>query len=189
MSYYRILSLLLLSIGLFASDWLPPEWGWENSVIEWSQVIILSLGLILSWRRSSSSFALFSTPLWLILIGRELSWGRVFFPIGINQSGPHFPALKELWYGPAVYPIVTAILLFWLFAVLRYKLYMIPIRMIKQSVFPWANLSLVFLSVVTAYIAEKHMHRPAGEELCELVAYIWLVAISLEFKISYKKSI
>ncbi|MGI6093670.1 MAG: hypothetical protein ACOYD5_11990 [Negativicutes bacterium] len=182
MLYYRILLLLLLAIGLFSNDWLPPEWGWENGVIEWSQVIILSLGLILSWNKSSSSFGLFATPVWLIMIGRELSWGRVFFPIGIDQAGPYFPSLKELWYGPAVYPTVTVILLIWLWAIIKYKLYMIPIRMIKQGGFPWTNLLLVFLSAVTAYVSEKHLDRPVSEEFCELIAYIGLVVLSLEFK-------
>lgn|GEM_PF-6868863 len=130
--------------------------------------------------------------------------GAGFFSLGIGPSGPYFPALKDLWYGPAVYPTVTVILLIWLWAIIKYKLYMIPIRMIKQGGFPWTNLLLVFLSAVTAYAAEKHMHLPVGEELCELVAYIGLVVLSLEFKniilnsknnllnfnkISYKKSI
>jgi len=189
--YYRIISVLCLALSFWANRWLPVQWGWENNVLECLQALILALGLILSWIKPHSSsytknivryFGLFSTPIWLLLIGRELSWGRVFFPLGVNASGPYFPPLSALWYGSAVYPAITIILFFWVFALLKYRLYMIPLNMIRCGVFPWTNFSITFIGTVIAYIAERRLHLPITEEVAESVVYIGLIVLALQVK-------
>lgn len=204
MIYFRMVSASLLVAAFWAHKWLSPEWGWESSLLEWTQVCILAIGLVLSWTVFSSYkiinnqiryFGLFTTPCWLLLIGRELSWGRVFYPIGIEAAkGPYFPALKELWFGPYVYPLNTIIISVWLFAIVKYKLYMIPIRMVRQGVFPWLNFLLTLFSSAVVYVAEKQLHLPITEEIAETIVYAGLIVLTLQvkyalIKINYLKDI
>ncbi|MPL68867.1 hypothetical protein SDC9_14600 [bioreactor metagenome] len=182
MTYYRILSLLILAAAPLMANWIPEQWGWENSVVEWLQVAVLALGLLLSWKQPSGSFGLFTTPIWLILIGRELSWGRVLFPLGVNAHGPYFPALKQLWYGQAVYPIVAILLLGWIFAIIKYKLYKVPLAMIKNKTFPWINLAITFLGVVTTHFSEHILHLQKVEEIAETVVYVGFIVLALQIK-------
>lgn len=37
--------------------------------------------------------------LFLVALGRELSWGRVFYPIAWTADGPEFPGIHEVWFG------------------------------------------------------------------------------------------
>lgn len=192
MLYYRSITLLFLIASFWAHRWLPPEWGWENSLLEWAQVVLLVIGLVLSWivfstfnakNKQIHYFGLFTTPCWLMLIGRELSWGRVFYPIGIEAAkGPYFPALKELWFGPFVYPFNTAIMLLWLFAIIKYKLYMIPVKMIRERLFPSINFLLILVGAIIAHIAEHHINLPITEEISETVVYIGLIIVTLQIK-------
>lgn len=182
MTYYRILSLFILIVAPLMGNSIPEQWGWENSVVEWLQILILALGLLLCWKKPSGSFGLFTTPIWLILIGRELSWGRVFFPLGIDANGPYFPALKQLWYGPAVYPIITILLLGWILAIIKYKLYKIPLTMIKNKTFPWINLAITFLGVVTTHFSEHILHLQKVEEIAETVVYVGFIVLALQIK-------
>lgn len=110
-----LLTALLFPFGLFLPNWC----GWENGPIENTQIAILATGVILSWkaaRRNSTDkemkdLWLLIIPIWLLIIGRELSWGRVFLdPITIGPEGPVFPALHTIWYGKYVYPINTVII-------------------------------------------------------------------------------
>ncbi|MPN09409.1 hypothetical protein SDC9_156699 [bioreactor metagenome] len=148
-------------------------------MLEWLQAFILAVGLILCWR-ADKIFGLFTAPAWLILIARELSWGRVFYPLGVRADGPFFLPLNHLWYGPAVYPSLTAVVLIWVFAIIKYKLHMIPLRMIKQRVFPWNNFLLILAGTIATYLAE-HNHLSVAEEMAETVVYIGLIVLALKF--------
>ncbi len=91
---------------------LHPESAVENGPIENLQVLILAAGAVAAWfaaQRAETSQGRHiwycGTVVFLILIGRELSWGRVFYPEGVSRL--------DLWYGPFIYPflgIVSAIL-------------------------------------------------------------------------------
>ena len=49
---------------------------------------------------------------YIIMIARELSYGRVFYPIGIDKNGEQiFVKVHELWYGSVVYPMVGILIL------------------------------------------------------------------------------
>ena len=112
--------LLLLGVLLSypISHYLPLMWGWENSLLEWLQVAILALGLVLNYRwwqqakadnnLSNTRFLACATLLWLLMIGREISWGRVFYPSGFDVvNGPSFLTLTQVPYGSLVYPVLA----------------------------------------------------------------------------------
>lgn len=180
--------ILLTSVLLsyFISPYLPDSWGWENSLLEWLQVIILSLGLALNckwWQDAKSAgdfttarFLNWATPLWLLMIGRELSWGRVFYPNGFNTAtGPSFLTLAELPYGAFVNPLLAIIIVVWLYAVIKYGLYKIPYQLVKERRFPASELAITFLAFVVAALGEKKLHLPVMEEFDECLAYLGLI--------------
>jgi len=190
--------LMIVVLSYFVGSYLPPSWGWENSPLEWSQVVILSLGALLTggwWHQARSAgqyrharFFAWAIPLWLLMVGRELSWGRVLYPIGVDPvSGPYFISVSQLPYGPIVYPVLTVIIVTWLFAVIKYKLYAIPYELFQQNRFPTSEFFLVILSFLVAYIAEKQLHYEIMEEIVECVAYLSLILTAYRVKVSLQQ--
>jgi hypothetical protein len=193
---YVLVTIVIFSY--FIGSYLPLSWGWENSPLEWSQVIILSMGALLTgkWRQEAKSsgqyhharFFTWAIPLWLLMIGRELSWGRVFYPIGIDSiTGPYFISVSQLPYGPIVYPVITVTIVMWLFAVTKYKLYAIPYALIQQGLFPIGEFLLVVLSLVVSHIAEKQLHFEIMEEIAEFVAYLSLILTAYLVKVALQQ--
>jgi len=185
--YFLLLGVLL---SYFISDYLPVEWGWENSLLEWSQVVILIVGLILNytwWREAKSipqnirnaRFLLWALPLWLLIIARELSWGRVFYPQGFDAvDGPYFLPLSQLPYGPIVYPLLTIIIVVWLYVVVKDRLYKIPYELLRKHRFPVAEFIIVALAVIDADIGEQKLHLKNMEEFDECLAYLGLILVA-----------
>jgi hypothetical protein len=190
---YPLFGLVILSY--YIGSYLPLTWGWENGPLEWAQVVILAVGTLLTgcwWQEAISSrqfhhtcFFAWAIPLWLLMIGRELSWGRVFYPIGINPiDGPYFISMAQLPYGKVVYPVIAIIILSWLFAVIKYRLYAFPCDLYRQSRFPTGEFTLVIFSFVVAYVAEKQLHSATMEELVECVAYLSLILTAYRVKVA-----
>ena len=180
--------LLLLGIcsSYFISPYLPIEWGWENNLLEWLQIAILALGLVLNykWRQefilapnvSNAPFLGGIIPLWFLIISRELSWGKVFYPSGFNAvTGPSFLKLAELPFGPLVYPLLTVVIVLWLYAIIKYGLYKIPYKLLKERRFPIAELIITVLAFVAADVGEHRLHIQSMEELNECLAYLGLI--------------
>lgn len=193
---YPLLALIVFSY--YADSYLPLTWGWENGPLEWSQVVILTAGALLTgcwWQEAISSrrfhharlFA-WAMPLWLLMIGRELSWGRVFYQAGLDPiEGPYFISVAQLPYGKFVYPVLAIIILTWLVAVVKYRLYAIPYDLFRQERFPTSNFILIVFSFIVAYIAEQHFHNAIMEELVECVAYLSLVLTAYRVKIALQQ--
>ncbi len=188
---YPLLAVIVFSY--YADSYLPLTWGWENGPLEWSQVVILTAGALLTgcwWQEAISSrrfhharlFA-WAMPLWLLMIGRELSWGRVFYQAGLDPiEGPYFISVAQLPYGKVVYPILAIIILTWLFAVVKYRLYAIPYDLFRQRRFPANEFILTIFSFIIAYIAEKHLHNGIMEEIVECAAYLSLLLTAYRVK-------
>lgn len=194
--------LLLLGVFLsyFISPYFPISWGWENHFLEWLQVVILTVGLVLNckwWKdakaaRDSSTTRLFfwATPLWLLMIGRELSWGRVFYPNGFNPvTGPSFLSLSDLPYGTIVNPLLAVIIVVWLFAVIKYGLYKIPHTLLKEKHFPVSELAITVFALIAAEMGEKQLHLPVMEEFNECLAYFGLILTAYCVKTALKNKI
>ncbi|MDF2635813.1 MAG: hypothetical protein K0R78_2687 [Pelosinus sp.] len=173
-------------VSYFISPYLPISWGWENSLLEWLQVIILASGLVLNYKWwhdaksagdwSAARFLTWAVPLWLLMIGRELSWGRVFYPNGFDPvNGPSFVTLAELPYGTIVNPLLAVTIVVWLIAVIKYDLYKIPYKLLKEKHFPVSELSITILALVVAGLGEKKLHLPVMEEFDECLAYLGLI--------------
>jgi len=180
-----LLVVLLFPLGLT----LPPWWGWENGPIENTQVVILAVGAFVSFfaakknqeNRQIRSFWLWQIPVWLLLIGRELSWGRVFYPVAIRTNGPSFLSIHQLWYGQFVYPIIAAVTLISLLGLWHnFNQFLLG----SKLNLPAFDLILLTLAVIAShFIFEKQViialkpYAEVLEELAELIAYWCMVSI------------
>jgi len=198
MYLYKYVLTMIVILSYFIGRHFPPSWGWENSPLEWSQVVILSMGALLStkWRQEAKAagqhhharFFTWEIPLWLLMVGREMSWGRVLYPVGIDATtGPFFLSVSQLPYGPIVYPVITVVIVMWLFVVIRHKLYAVPYELFQQGRFPIAEFLLVIFSFGVANIAEKLMHYEIMEEIVECVAYLSLILTAYRVKVALQQ--
>ncbi len=200
MKYYKWLLLFGVLLSYFISPYLPVSWGWENSVLEWLQVVILTFGLVLTfmwWQEArmagdirAARFLIWAVPLWALMIGRELSWGRVFYPSGFHPiDGPLFLPLSQLPYGAVVNPLIALIIVVWLWAVIKYDLLKMIYRLVKEHKFPVAVLVITVFAFVSAELGERYLHLQNMEEFDELFAYLGLILTAYSVKDSLRKLI
>lgn len=98
-------ALIYFCVFLPLSFILPERIAWENGPIEMTQNMVLLFGVfwnLNTYFRSSSvsrnKIWLFLAGFFLLLFGREISWGRVFLLKEITKKGPVFWSMKSLPY-------------------------------------------------------------------------------------------
>ena len=109
-----LLSIFLLLACYPLAQFLPPECGWENGLIENAQAILLLIGAMFCFNCAYYYFKGMGFTvglLYLDMFMRELSWGRVFFPTGIyTEMGPEFISMNSIPLISAVIGIIALIL-------------------------------------------------------------------------------
>lgn len=195
---------MALAISYVVAPLLPVTIGWENGPIENTQAVLLFLGgaWALKLRAASMtartrSFWSLISPVWFIMAARELSWGAVLRqPIGFSQlTGPVFSSTRQLWYKPAILPIVLAILACCVWTFIRTKQSETVGTLWDDHDLPLLEIGFFIVTMFASAIAEGHMgmnldHLGEGgaqtfEELVELCGYgalllaQWRVAKSL----------
>jgi hypothetical protein len=183
-----VLLVLLLSVIPLGLS-LSPDWAVENGPIEWGQVAVLAVGCVSAigayfygiGSMAAKRLLLCSAPLWLVLIGRELSWGRVFYPNG--KGG--FLVLKQLWYGSYVYPGIVIVLALMVVYMIKNGLHKEAIYWLKNAKLPAVDGVILLIAAVGADLAEHRLTGMIGvrhvlfEELAETVAYSALVSATV----------
>jgi hypothetical protein len=181
--------LLILATCIFLGAWFPPSWGEENGPIEILQVFVLiisGLAALGAYFNGVGSLAtrrllLCTVPVWILLAGRELSWGRVFYP---NGNGSFIP-LKELWYGPYVYPIIAVLFLGTLWVMRKQGLQREVLRWIIKGKFPIIDIIVFLVASISGDTIEHHSRGFFGpkeallEEIAELVAYVAMMSLTI----------
>jgi hypothetical protein len=187
--------LAVIFIGL--SFVLPIEYSYENHFLENLEVVILFLGIVICIGKirdfilyDSIKFYVASIIIYILMIGRELSWGRVFYPIGIDKNGEQiFVKVHELWYGSVVYPIVGILILI---ALILLGVYFYQSR--RQGICWYIPLGEFLFFIVTSILGQCVFDRGLVqfgnynqllEESCEIIAYIALVCCT--YDISFKR--
>lgn len=187
--------LAVIFIGL--SFVLPIEYSYENHFLENLEVVILFLGIVICIGKirdfilyDSIKFYVASIIIYILMIGRELSWGRVFYPIGIDKNGEQiFVKVHELWYGSVVYPIVGILILI---ALILLVVYFYQSR--RQGICWYIPLGEFLFFIVTSILGQCVFDRGLVqfgnynqllEESCEIIAYISLVCCT--YDISFKR--
>lgn len=180
-----LLTVLLFPLGLI----LPAWWGWENGPLENTQIVILGVGLIISClaaqhnrdNRNFRNLWLSLIPFWLLIIGRELSWGRVSYPVALGPNGPEFISLYQLWYGRFIRPIAAIVILTILTGICLNS----PLKYIRQTTLPLLDIGILCIMAILASAFDKsafsllHAQEEVLEEWAELTAYWSLVSIAV----------
>ena len=158
---------------------LPPSIAFENEPIENFQVILLlgaalnSIRLMLSTSdRSARSFNLFCALMFVLLAFRELSWGRVFYQIDFDETGPSFVSMSDyVWRTEAHIAIVLISLTMLILLVKR-----VPIRRLVRAPLPLSIFAIILGGVILQYVGEHgfligKLNGQTLEELSETVVY------------------
>lgn len=187
--------LAVIFIGL--SFVLPIEYSYENHFLENLEVVILFLGIVICIGKirdfilyDSIKFYVASIIIYILMIGRELSWGRVFYPIDMDKNGEQiFVKVHELWYGSVVYPMVGILILI---VLILLGVYFYQSR--RQGICWYIPLGEFLFFIVTSILGQFVFDRGLVqfgnynqllEESCEIIAYIALVCCT--YDISFKR--
>lgn len=187
--------LAIIFIGL--SFVLPIEYSYENHFLENLEVVILFLGIVICIGKirdfilyDSIKFYVASIIIYILMIGRELSWGRVFYPIGMDKNGEQiFVKVHELWYGSVVYLIVGILILI---VLILLGVYFYQSR--RQGICWYIPLGEFLFFIVTSILGQCVFDRGLVqfgnynqllEESCEIIAYIALICCT--YDISFKR--
>lgn len=170
---------LLLSFGL--SFILPPWLAWENYGLEMMQNIVLAGLAVRStiyWLQTKGMVGhasyLAISGYFILLLGREVSWGRVCMPTQIGEHGPMFVSMHELAYHTAIELAIGAYMLLVLWGLWRY----IPWQSIWHwSAIPKHMLVILLVSAFLASLGDKGVFLNASysamiEEFSELLVYM-----------------
>ena len=190
-------TLALVPVAVVLFFFLSPWTAYENGPLENLQVIQLVFGSVVSYLAATKSSDQNTKHIWycgivtfLILAGRELNWGRVFYSVGDHNK---FLPLKALWYGPAVYPLLTVIIIATIYTLWRSNLF----SYIQKTKIPfWDLLLFVVLYLVANYAEhrpmiffEQHFDGEILEELFECLCYWLLTDITRVMGIVNRKNI
>ena len=187
--------LAVIFIGL--SFVLPIEYSYENHFLENLEVVILFLGIVICIGKirdfilyDSIKFYVASIIIYILMIGRELSWGRVFYPIGMDKNGEQiFVKVHELWYGSVVYPMVGILILI---VLILLGVYFYQSR--RQGICWYIPFGEFLFFIVTSILGQCVFDRGLVqfgnynqllEESCEIIAYIALICCT--YDISFKR--
>lgn len=182
--------LVLISAYPLATS-LPTWWG---QPVENTQVVLLFAGLVASvWfsyrsRSGGRWFGLAAAPIFLIVIGRELSWGAVLLePTSMGEHGPLY-ASRGLWYKPMVAPVVTGLIILCIAVIAFTPTAKAGISLLRHCQVPIWSLLITLTAMLVSTAAEGHLPlvpldrileggvAQLIEEIAELGAYAAMIA-------------
>lgn len=195
-TYYILIALMILLLP--QAFVLPVEYSYENHLLENLEVLILCMGLVNMLYRTVSlnknkfnKFYLACGIFYIVMIARELSYGRVFYPIGIDKNGEQiFMNIHQIWYGPIVYPIIAVLVLIALFLMIQTYKY-IKKEQIICSISRYSIRLFIIMMILSQIVFEKNLIKFLAdygqllEECTEILAYCSLVCFT--YDISFKK--
>jgi hypothetical protein len=170
---------------------LPEQIAWENGPIEMVQNITLLFGvcwnLYTYFRPSSNSrdkIWLLLAGFFLLLFGREISWGRVFLVKEITKKGPVFWSMKSLPHYRVIHRCIGLYMCMDIMLLIRAVCWHSAFQCIKRS---RGIMVLFILATVLTLLGDKSLlfHSYIDEtieEFAELFIYISLLYFSKLYK-------
>jgi hypothetical protein len=192
--YVGYLGLAWLVLLIPLAKILPPQIAWENGILENLQVVILAIGVLMSFRFYKNSFSEKVKAQWLsiaaffaILIGRELSWGRVFFQTKMTDLGPEFIAMNKVLHHMLMQAIILVLIIGVIFCLIRN----IPWGEVIQVPLPVMYIVLLMCNIILALLGDRgliinDLQGEVVEELSELMVYFLIVKIVYYYSINLK---
>ena len=190
-----LLSIFLLLACYPLAQFLPPECGWENGLIENAQAILLLIGAMFCFNCAYYYFKGMGFTvglLYLDMFMRELSWGRVFFPTGIyTEMGPEFISMNSIPqhnFINAVIGAVIAVILYGFYKFMPWK------KLIFEIKFPIISAVIGIIALILQYGGEHvwfsaltHPQNQILEELAEVIVYLEMLNITQYYGFEYLK--
>lgn len=195
-TYYILIGLMIFLLP--QAFILSIEYSYENHLLENTEVCILGIGLITMFYKimkinikKVENFYLACGIFYMVMIARELSYGRVFYPIGMDKNGEQiFMNIHQIWYGPIVYPIIAVLVLIALFLMIQTYKY-IKKEQIICSIPRYSIRLFIIMMILSQIVFEKNLIKFLAdygqllEECTEILAYCSLVCFT--YDISFKK--
>lgn len=183
-----LIGIIFLILTLTLGWLLPAEFSKENGIIENAQVVILGLGTFIALSAlfqpdlpllRRKLFAC-SAYIYLLAIGRELSWGRVF----LTDSMGKIPSLKEVWFGPYLHPLIALITIAVLVYFFKTGLHLELVKWLNDYKLPLVDIVLIVIAGLLASASERDSFELLGskhvlfEELFETLVYLSVVSFT-----------
>ena len=190
--FYKIFlraGILILILTVPLSFILLVSISFENGIIENFQVIVLIFAGIYNLNLIRQSidiemeyFHVWFAVLMFFMAFRELSWGRVFYQIDMEDSGPVFIAMSNYQWKIEAYVIIIAVILFLIY----FLLMKLPLMRLIQCRLPILIFILMSVAMIFSYIGdhgliEGKLHGQIIEEFGELAFYILMPALSIHY--------
>ncbi len=153
---------------------LPVELSFENGLIENAQIVVLIVGAL--WVLNVSSplkwFQRFFAAGMFLIVFRELSWGRVFFPVSMETLGSVFIDMAHFKYGTEVHVAMVAYVAAMIFILIRF----VPVKKILRGSQLSAALAVMIVAFIFSSLGDSGLFfgKTCGqilEELNELIFY------------------
>jgi len=166
-----IIAMLLIPCTIF----LPEKFGYENGILENLQLLILFIGVYLSFfSKIDRKFFIFIGLFLIILILREINCGRtLFFPVPGTENA--FYNWKDIKYGYLAHPIFGMYIAFVVIYFLKNKLFLNSWNYIRKTKLPTWNILFMIFSLIVGVYADHAIDNMVFEEIIELLFYTSLV--------------
>lgn len=180
-----ILNYLFAILMMILAVNAPESFFAENAIIEMLEVCALLLASAFCFieyrkKREFKSFFLTCGIILLFCVGRELSWGRVFF---LTEEG-QIIRRKDWIIGPYIYYILSPFIIAALIHAYKTKFIQNAIKLLKYAPIMIFDFALAIMMIATSIIAEDGMlpeslqtYHFAIEESAEVVLYFVVAMI------------
>ena len=187
--YSLITGILILIVAYPLALILPVSISFENGFLENLQVLILIVGSLYNLKLIADSidkeigaFHLWSAVFMIFMAFRELSWGRVFFPIDMEDNGPVFIAMKDFSWRIEVHIMIALFILFLILFMLKY----LPLIRIFNCHLPFLIILAMIISIIFSYVGDHGMligklQGQIVEEFGELAFYILILPLCIHY--------
>lgn len=190
---------VLAAVLAAVSFYLPIECSFENHIMENSEVVILAAGFLLMIHRCKYALRKAAQKLWtgcallyLVMVMRELSWGRVFFPVGMRENGEQaFIPMSQISFAPLIYAAVAVMVLTAL-ACMAKSLRECAHQEMSWKMPVWHLAAFAALMIVSQCVFEKGLivgvqYGQLLEEAAEITAYASLVCFTANLSVTKQK--
>lgn len=181
-----IFTILIIPMSYF----LPQTISWENGFLENIQVVVLLFGGVLAFsfyqkskQNKIHAMWLTASSFFLLLVGRELSWGRVFFPTKMTGDGPKFIAMSQVPH----HMLLNIFIGIFIAVIVVGMIFTIPWKTLLFKVpVPKLYFSLTFIGVIFSLIGDhgwifSGYRGETVEELGELLFYFLMDMLVLYY--------
>lgn len=156
---------------------LPQSYGDKNSPVETVQMLVLALGLVVTYTAGNSkNLYRFVFLVILLVLAREVNFGRTLFIFADPEHAGKFPKWSDMKYGWLAHVGVALYMVWLLVYFIRQNVWRELCALLRSWRIPAWD-SLLCICGLAVGVGAELMHQNLIEELGELVLYVGGVGI------------